>query len=740
MKKTVIAILLLAVAAQGQNNSLPPQRIAPQALPGTVTLTLAEYNRLLDLVARRPKPPEAAPLPFVLSRAAFKLRVEGEMMTGSLDIDGDLLRKGPTKVPLLTGLTILDAQQSQRALPLIGEGATHSAVVNGPGAFSISLNVASALAIEAGRASFTLPVPAAGSTLLTLDIPGNHADVRIEPGLITSRATSNGHTMIEATLEAGKPARVWWTTREVTAPATQREARFTSDIKALISVGESDLRIAALCDIAVIQGEVAELKVPLPAGFEVIEVSGSTLDSSAQEAGNLILRVREPARRAHQFVIAIERASSENRLDAPFIAFAGAQGERGEVLVEGVGAMELTATEGGGLRRIDIREAGPIARSLARYSLQAAFRYHRRPGDMPKLALEWNQFPDSAAISAIADRATITTLLNVEGKSLTEVTLRVRNHAQPFVKVDLPQGATILSAEVEGEKVKPVQGADGSRVPMLRAGFRPSGPYTVSFVYLSAGAPFAKAGSYEMSAMKLDLPVSLVTWEVFLPERLEVKQFGGNALSASLLPASALDVLARAGGEDDEVSQTVWRQSEIDIGSLAQGQIGGIIADVQGAVIPGATVIVVNTQTGVEQRATSDSEGKWAISGVRQGPLRVRIEQSGFKTSVYELSYEPSRPARIGTTLEAGGVSEMVTLASESAVIERESGRIVEQVRKAQEAQLTAPSQNVFALQRRVAGILPVRVDVPRAGRSYRFVRPLVMEEETRITFQYRSR
>jgi hypothetical protein len=234
--------------------------------------------------------------------------------------------------------------------------------------------------------------------------------------------------------------------------------------------------------------------------------------------------------------------------------------------------------------------------------------------------------------------------------------------------------------------------------------------------------------------------VSLVTWEVFLPERLEVKQFGGNALSASLLPASALDVLARAGGEDDEVSQTVWRQSEIDIGSLAQGQIGGIIADVQGAVIPGATVIVVNTQTGVEQRATSDSEGKWAISGVRQGPLRVRIEQSGFKTSVYELSYEPSRPARIGTTLEAGGVSEMVTLASESAVIERESGRIVEQVRKAQEAQLTAPSQNVFALQRRVAGILPVRVDVPRAGRSYRFVRPLVMEEETRITFQYRSR
>ena len=43
-------------------------------------------------------------------------------------------------------------------------------------------------------------------------------------------------------------------------------------------------------------------------------------------------------------------------------------------------------------------------------------------------------------------------------------------------------------------------------------------------------------------------------------------------------------------------------------------------------------------------------------------------------------------------------------------------------------------------LQRRVAGILPVRVEVPRSGKSYRFVRPLVLEEETRITFQYKSK
>ena len=54
----------------------------------------------------------------------------------------------------------------------------------------------------------------------------------------------------------------------------------------------------------------------------------------------------------------------------------------------------------------------------------------------------------------------------------------------------------LLSADVEGQRVSPVTGADGSRVPLLRPGFNPSGAYTVSFVYLNSGARFAKNGAY----------------------------------------------------------------------------------------------------------------------------------------------------------------------------------------------------------------------------------------------------
>ena len=733
----ILVLLMNIVAAAQHRNTTVDVALPVPSTAGTVTLSLSEYNRLVELASRKDKTPDAAPLPFVLSRAVFKLRVENQTLVGTVDIDGALLEKGAVKTPLTTGLTILEATQARNPLPLLQEGPAHAAILNGPGPFAVSLGVASPLTIEAGRASFTLPVPLASSSILSLDLPGNHANVRVEPGLVTSRTTLNGHTLIEAALEPGKPARVWWTTREIAAPVAQREVRFLSDIKSVVSVGDSQLRVTALCDLTVIQGEAAEFKLPLPPGFELTTASGSTLESSDVSGDILTLRVLDPARRNHQFLIAIERSNRDTKVDAPILAFSGAQRETGELLVEGIGAIEMMATESGGLRRMDVREAGAITRSLSHFPLQAAFRYNRRATDTPKLQLEWRQFLDADVLSAIAERATVTTLTNVEGRSLTEVTLRVRNHAQPFMKVELPAGAQLLSAEVEGERVKPVLGTDGSRVPLLRPGLNSSKAYTVSFVYLSSGSRFTKSGTYDMGLPRLDVPVNLLTWEVSLPERLEVKQFGGNALAAELFPEAAANNFSIDGVEGGDYESNI---SSNDRSSVGPGQVGGTIVDPMGAVVAGAQVTVTNTQTGASLTTRSNDEGHWVISGMQLGPVRVVISSPGFKDMQQELQLQASGPSRIGTTLEVGSVSEVVTVTAGSGAA-LNSNRIVDQpLPQRQSLLLNAPSQNVLNLQRKVAGVLPVRIDVPRSGKSYRFVRPLVVDEETRITFQYKSK
>ena len=737
--KPLILILLTAIVAAGQqrNTTVSAPLPAPSST-GTVTLSLGEYNRLVELASRQDKAPDRAPLPYVMSKAVFKLRVENQTLVGTVDMDVSLLQNGPVKTLLTTGLTVLDAKQSGNPLPLLQEGSQHSAILPGPGSFAVWLGVAAPLTIEAGRASFNLPVPLAGSAVLNLELPGNHANVRIEPGLITKRDTANGQTMIEAALEPGKSARIWWTTREIAAPVAQREVRFLSDIKSVVSVGDSQLRITALCDVNVIQGEAGEFKMPLPAGFELTTASGNTLESSDVTGNTLTLRVHDPARRNHQFLIALERTNRETKVDAPLLAFAGTQRETGEVLVEGVGALEMLATESGGLRRMDVREAGAITRSLSRFPLQAAFRYNRRASDTPKLQLEWKQFSDADVLSAVAERATVTTLTNVEGRSLTEITLRVRNHAKPFLKVQLPAGAQLLSAEVEGKPVKPAEDRDGSRVPLLRDGLDSSKPYTVSFVYINSGTRFGKSGAYDMGLAKMDIPVSFLTWELSLPDRVQVKQFGGNALSAELFPASVANNLLADGVDKDDSASNNWTAA--DLSALEPGQLGGIVVDANGAVVATAEVVVTNTQTGATQTTRVNADGHWLIAGMQPGVVNVRVSAQGFKDMQYDLNLQATKPARIGTTMEVGTVSETVTITSNQLSVNNSVVESAIKSRQVQSLPLNNASQNVMNLQRRVAGILPIAVEVPRSGRSYLFVRPLVLEEETRITFQYKAR
>jgi hypothetical protein len=756
----VLLTSLNAMAADSATATLP--------LPttGNVTLTLAEYDRLIDLAAKAAKKHEAPPIAYAIKHADLKLHVSNDAILGTVVEEGEVFTKGATKVPLVSGLTIFNARQQGKALPMFEEGSMATAVLPGAAEFSVALEAGLPLNIEAGRASFNLPAPAAGSVKLALVIPGDHTNVHISPGLITNRTSINGQTAIEATLPPGQPANIWWQTREIAAPAVPKEVRFLSDVKTLVSVGEADLRIAALADVTVVQGEPSEFKLTMPADYEITDVSGSTVEGSEISGNELTVKLSATAPRNHQFLISMEKQlAGAAKIDVPFLGFSNTQRETGEVLVEGAGAMELNTKEDGGLKRMDLKEVSPNLRSLSHLPLQAAFRFHRQPGETPTLALDWVRFPDSSVLAAVAERAVVTTMVTTEGRSLTEIKLTVKNQAQPFLKVDLPQGASILSADVAGEKVKPVQGPDGARVPLLRAGFRPTDAYEVSFVFLHSGAPFAKKGGSELALPSMDVPISVMEWEVYLPEQYKVKDFGGDAISAGLLGCNGCLSEHRSFGSPLGVGTAVGAVGvNTPLGgpvgrmALLPGQIGGVITDPTGAVISGAVVKVTSKERGYTQTATTDANGQWVVSGMPSGTVKIEADAQGFKRAVYpQTPHDSDRPQEHSITLSVGAVSETVTVTAAAPLIDTTSSqlsqtfnfngadnsagdRIVRRELKEPKDQAQQASVNVFNLQKKVAGVLPVRVDVPRAGSSYRFARTLVLDEETKLTFSYKTK
>jgi hypothetical protein len=730
---TAFVCLALAAPLTTRAEERPPAGAA-----GTVTLPLADYDRLVERAANPKRPPAEAPVAAVLASASLALRVADGGVRGTMDLAGEAYRPG--SVSLFAGSGLLDARQAGRPLAVRIQGGGPEAVITQAGPLALLLEWAGEIVTGPGRASFTVPVPPAGTARATVDLPGPELDVQVTGGAVVERASSAGRTVLDVALDPGASAQFSWTVRDNATVAAPREARFLSDLKTLVTAAESDLRLTTLVDLTVVQGEPAQIEVALPAGFELVAASGTTLEDSAPTATGLRLTLREPERRRHQILLNLERAVTDGsfKTDLALPTLPGAQRETGEVALEGVGTLELDAQEAGSLRRMDVGETGGPLRSLAREPLLAAFRYHRRPDESPRLPVEVKRFPTAAVLAALAERATVTTLVTTEGRSLTEVSLTVRNQAQPFLRVGLPAGSTLLSAEVAGEGVKPVTGADGTRVPLLRTGFRPGGPYAVSFVYLSPGSPFAKKGDAAFTLPRLDLPVSMLDWELFLPERFKVKTTGGDVLAGGSEDSADTGIMGGveggvAGGIVGGVAGGVP-----DVGRVfatRSGDVVGVVVDSTGSPLPGATVTL--SGIGRAQTDTSDGNGGFAFSGLVPGQYRLSASLTGFNPLGSTLTYNGT-PRSAQLTLQVGAQMETVSVVAETPVVETSTRRANE--RKADEPEPQQASSNVSNLQRRVAGVLPVRLDVPRAGTSYRFFRPLVVDEETTVRFAYKRR
>src|SRR5260370_25528512 len=70
----------------------------------------------------------------------------------------------------------------------------------------------------------------------------------------------------------------------------------------------------------------------------------------------------------------------------------------------------------------------------------------------------------------------------------------------------------------------------------------------------------------------------------------------------------------------------VWSQGSV-------GTLNGTVLDPDGAIIPGAAVILVNNATGEEHKTTSTSAGAYTLPYVPPGTYKLRISASGFRTS-----------------------------------------------------------------------------------------------------------
>jgi hypothetical protein len=109
------------------------------------------------------------------------------------------------------------------------------------------------------------------------------------------------------------------------------------------------------------------------------------------------------------------------------------------------------------------------------------------------------------------------------------------------------------------------------------------------------------------------------------------------------------------------------------------GTISGVVSDTSGAVVPGASVRIVNSTTNVlAWSGASDSHGGFLAPMLNVGAYNIAVESKGFKKfEILAMPLEFNQRARVDAVLAPGEVREVVTVTGEGvAVLNKEDSAV----------------------------------------------------------------
>ena len=156
------------------------------------------------------------------------------------------------------------------------------------------------------------------------------------------------------------------------------------------------------------------------------------------------------------------------------------------------------------------------------------------------------------------------------------------------------------------------------------------------------------------------------------------------------------------------VPRAAWAQS------ATSGAVHGTVSDPSGAVVPGATVELINKDTNSVQSTTTDEAGQYSFTGVRPGQYAINVSLSGFSTAtVQNVMVEVNKSSVINVKLEVGAEHTVIEVtAAAGAQLQTTDAQIGNSISKDMIGRLPTLARNVTELLNLQPGVVPAGSDL----------------------------
>jgi len=112
-------------------------------------------------------------------------------------------------------------------------------------------------------------------------------------------------------------------------------------------------------------------------------------------------------------------------------------------------------------------------------------------------------------------------------------------------------------------------------------------------------------------------------------------------------------------------------------GGSQTSTLSGVVTDSQGAVIPGAGIVIKNNATNVQFESVSDEKGEFVVPGLLPGTYTLTVSLMGFKTFVSpDVKMLAGTPETIKVTLQVGALEETVMVTGATEIVQTQSATV----------------------------------------------------------------
>ncbi len=152
-------------------------------------------------------------------------------------------------------------------------------------------------------------------------------------------------------------------------------------------------------------------------------------------------------------------------------------------------------------------------------------------------------------------------------------------------------------------------------------------------------------------------------------------------------------------------SLSAWAQFE--------SALEGTVSDPSGALVPDATVVAKDVDTGITRTVQTSSAGNYRIPSLPAHLFEITVSAKGFKTTVQQnIRLEGKQTKQVNITLELGTATTEVTVTAAPPAVETSEARVSAQINATRVANLPMVGRNFYSLVVLTAGI----VGLPAGG------------------------